>query len=127
MTFNRLRLEYALEGNSNFNTWKDHMSMVVDDNGFLKYVKTNIAKPGSVDAQNLAKWKKDVARDKRIILEGVRDHIVSKLHGKETPFATWKTPNDLLKNSNESMKLDLMNKLRIEDKGYEVVFRDGKA
>jgi hypothetical protein len=29
MTFNGLRLEYALEGNSNFIAWKDHMEAVL--------------------------------------------------------------------------------------------------
>ena len=35
MAFNGLRLEYALEGTSNFFTWKDHMEAVLDDNGLL--------------------------------------------------------------------------------------------
>ena len=33
MSFNGLRLEYALEGNSNYIAWKDRMEAVLDDNG----------------------------------------------------------------------------------------------
>lgn len=54
MTFNELRLEYSLEGNSNFIAWKDSMEAILDDNGLLEYVKIDISKPGSTDAQNLA-------------------------------------------------------------------------
>ena len=45
MAFNGLRLEYALEGTSNFFAWKDHMEAVLDENGLLVYVKTNIPRP----------------------------------------------------------------------------------
>lgn len=82
MAFNGLTLEYAFEGSSNFITWKDRMEVVLDDNILLEYVKVDIAKPWLVDAQNLAQWKKDVAKARKIILEGVQDHIVSNLHGK---------------------------------------------
>ena len=73
MSFNRLRLEYALEGTSNFCSWKDRMEVVLDDNGIWEYTKIDIPKLAALDAQSLAQWKKDVARAKRIILEGFSD------------------------------------------------------
>ncbi len=54
MSFNGLRLEYSLVGNLNFNASKDHMEVVLDENGLLEYIKTNVAKPQASDAQNLA-------------------------------------------------------------------------
>ena len=53
-----------------------------------------------------------MARARRIILEGVRDHIVSSLHGKETPFSMWKTLKDLYQNSSDQRNLLLKDKLR---------------
>ena len=111
MIFNGLRLEYALEGNSNFIAQKDHMDVVLDDNGLLQYVKTAIAKLGSTNAQKLAKWKKDVAKARRIILEGVRYHIISNIHGKETPFIIWKPLTELSENINDNRKLALKEKI----------------
>lgn len=58
MTFNALRLEYALECNSNFITWKDHMEEVFDDNGFLEYMKGDVAKPMKYDVENLLSARK---------------------------------------------------------------------
>ena len=112
MTFNRLRLDYVSEGNSNFIAWKDHMEAIFDDNGLLKYIKRDVAKPTESNAQNLAQWKKDVAKARRILLEGVQDHIVTNLHGKETPYAMWQALTDLFHNNSDHRKLVLKGKLR---------------
>ena len=127
MVFYGLRLKYALEGSSNYISWNDHMEVVMEDNGLKEFIDNHIQKLTTIDAQNLADWNKCVARARRIILEGVRDHIVLKLHGKDTPFSMWKSLSELFGNINEAKKLELMKILRIEDKGYEVVFRDEEA
>ena len=49
------------------------MEVVLDDNGRLEYVKTNIGKPTSTNAQNLSQWKKYVAKAMRIVLERMRE------------------------------------------------------
>jgi len=66
------------------------MEVVLEDNGLKEFIDQEIPKPTTSNAQNLAKWKKCVVKVRLIILEGVRNHIVSSLHGKETPYATWK-------------------------------------
>lgn len=71
MTSTGLRLEYALEGTTNFVAWKIHMELVLDDNWLLDYMKIVVVKPLEIDAQDLAQWKKDVAKARRIILEEV--------------------------------------------------------
>jgi hypothetical protein len=53
-----------------------------------------------------------VAKARRILLEGVRDHIVSNLHGKATPYAMWKALTDLFQNNNDHIKLALKDKIR---------------
>jgi hypothetical protein len=109
MDFNGLRLEYALEGISNYIDWKDMMEVVLEDNGLKEFIDKDVPKP---DAANLDAWKKKVAKVRRILLEGVRDHIVSSLHGKVTPHSMWKTLTDLFQNNNEHRKLALKDKLR---------------
>ena len=107
-----MRLEYALEGTSNFYAWKGRMEFVLDDNGLLEYTQTSIPKPVALYAQQLAQWKKDTAKGSRIILEGVRDHVVSNLHGKETTYAMWKTITELFESINDARKLALKDKLK---------------
>ena len=86
MSFNGLRLEYAREGSSNYIAWKDRMEAVLDDNGLKEFIDDEVPKPTSTDAVILNAWKKKKTKCRRIPLEGVKDHIVSSLHGKASPF-----------------------------------------
>jgi len=63
------------------------MEEVLDDNGMCDNTKIYILKPIILDEQQLAHWKKDTKKSRRISLEGVRDKIVSNLYGKETTFS----------------------------------------
>ena len=47
------------------------MEVVLDENGMLDYIKTNVVNPPTSDTQDLVQWKKDVAKARRIILNGV--------------------------------------------------------
>ena len=62
MDFNGLRLEYALEGSSNYISWKDRMEAVLEDNGLKEFIDKDVPKPNVVDAANLNSWKKKVEK-----------------------------------------------------------------
>ena len=83
------------------------MEVVLEDNGLKEFIDQEIPKPTSTNAQELVEWKKCVAKSRWIILEGVQEHIVSSLHGKDTPFSMWKTLNDLYQNNSDQRKLAL--------------------
>jgi len=93
MSFNGLRLEYALEGSSNYIAWKDRMEAVLDDNGLKDFIEAEVPKP--TDAAQVEAWQKKTTMCRRILLEGVKDHIVSSLCGKASPYLTWKALTDL--------------------------------
>ena len=112
MAFNGLRLEYALDGSSKYIAWKDRMEVVLEDNSLKDFIDQEVPKPTVANATELVEWKKCVARARRIPMEGVRDHIVSSLHGKETPFSMWKTLKDLYESNSDQRKLALKDKLR---------------
>ena len=95
MAFNGLRLEYALEENLNYISWKDRMDTVVEDNGWKEFIEKYVLKPNVADVGNLDAWQKKVAKARRILLQGVRNHIFSSLHGKSTPYVMWKDLKDL--------------------------------
>ena len=115
MDFNGLRLEYALEGSLNYISWKDRMEAVLEDNGLKEFIDKDVPKPDAADAAdatNIDAWKNKVAKARRILLEGVRDHIVPSLHGKATPYEMWKDLMDLFQISSNHRKLVLKDKLR---------------
>ena len=84
----------------------------MEDNVLKEFIDKDIPKPPTIDAQDLEKWKKCVAKVRRIILEGVLDHIVSNLHRKDTPFAMWQALIDLFHNSGDHRELALKDKLQ---------------
>jgi hypothetical protein len=71
MDFNGLKLEYALEGISNYIAWKVRMEEVLEDNGLKEFIDKDVPKPYVADAANLDAWKKKVAKARRILFEGV--------------------------------------------------------
>ena len=92
--------------------WKDRMEAVLYDNKLKELTDNDIPKPPTTEAQDLAEWRKCVEKARSIILEGVRDHIVSNLHVKEAPFAMCKALTDLFQNSSDHMNQALKYKLR---------------
>ena len=112
MAFNGLRLEYALEDSSDYIAWKDRMEAVLEDNGLKEFIDNDIPKPVAADVTLLDAWKKKVAKARRNLLEGVRDHIVSSPHGKATPFLMWKSLTNIFQSSSDHRKLALKEKLK---------------
>ena len=85
------------------------MEAVLEGNGLKEFIEKYVPKP---DAANLDAWRKKMEKERRIFLEGVRDHIFSSLHGKATPYAMWKALTDIFQSSNYHRKLALKDKLR---------------
>ena len=80
--------------------------------GLKEFIDVDIPKPASSDVAALDTWKKKVEKCRRILLEGVKDHIVSIIHGKSTPFLMWKDLTDLFQSRSDQRKLALKDKLR---------------
>ena len=90
---------------------------MLEDNGLKEFIDSDVPKPRSSDAALLDAWKKKTTKTRGILLEGVKDHIVSRFHRKATPFAMWKALTDFFQSSNDQRKLvlkDKLNKLKIE-------------
>ena len=88
------------------------MEVVLEDNGLKDFIDSDVPKPTSTDATVLDAWQKKIVKTRRILLEGVKDHIMSSLHRKATPFLMWKDLIDLVQSSSDQMKLALKDKLR---------------
>ena len=58
------------------------MSFLLDEFGLNMYIDAMVAVPQDTD--QLKEYKKEMAWAKRLILDGVRDHVVSHIVGKDT-------------------------------------------
>ena len=96
----------------NYIAWKDRMEVVLEDNGLKEFIDSDVPKPGSSDATLLDTWQKKIAKTRIILLEGVKDHFMSSLHGKATTFLMWKDLTDFFQSKSDQRKLALKDKLR---------------
>ncbi len=69
------------------------MSFRLDEYGLKAYIDTVVAVPQDADQQKV--YKKEMAQAKRLILDEVRDHVVSHIVRKDTAKQMWDAPSTL--------------------------------
>ena len=77
-----LRDQDRLEGASNYVIWKARISCLLDEHDLKTYIDSVVVVPA--DANPLKAYKKEMAKAKTLILDWVRDHVVSHIAGKDT-------------------------------------------
>jgi hypothetical protein len=104
------KVEDRLEGASNFCPWRERIGLVLEENGLLEFAEGKAVPPAD-PAQLAAHLKKDV-KTRRIIVDGVKDHIIPHLSGKKTTKEMWEALVKLYQSDNQSRKMLLREKLR---------------
>ena len=89
-----------------------HDKGLLKDNKQKELIDSDSPHPTATDAQQIDSWKNNGEKARRILFEGIRNHIVSSLHGKETPYCMWYALTYLVHNISDDRKLVLKDKLR---------------
>ena len=74
------KLEDKLVGIENFWKWKYRIGLILQENDLDKYIKEEV-----VEAEAKEKHKKDMIREKRIIADSIKDHLIPQVSSKKTP------------------------------------------
>jgi hypothetical protein len=82
-----LRFEDRLDGASNFCPWREHIGLVLEDNGLLEIAEGKVV--AHIDPVQLAAHNKKDVKARRIIVDGVKGDIISHLFGKKTSKDVW--------------------------------------
>ena len=72
---------------SNFGIWKAKILTVFEEYGIRDHAKNALAVPTDVDA--LKKFNENQAWTNRLIMDGVKDHVVSYIVEKKTINEVW--------------------------------------
>lgn len=75
-----LRDQDRLEGAFNFVIQKATMPFLLDEHGMKAYIDNVVPIPQDVD--QLKEYRREMAKEKHVILDGIKDHIVSHTSGK---------------------------------------------
>jgi hypothetical protein len=113
-----IRFEDRLDGISNYLQWKVRMSTVLKENKIWNYVSSVVVVPATdLVALDLHKVKK--AKAQRIILDGVKDHLIPHLAEKKTTKEMWDALQNLFEAKNENRKMASKAKLQDTKMGNE--------
>ena len=82
MASHGLKDQDRLEGASNQVIWKTRILVVLEEYDLEAYIKSVVVVLADNDQKK--KYKAKQGKVKRFILDGVRDHVVSHLRGKDT-------------------------------------------
>jgi hypothetical protein len=104
-----IRFEDRLEGISNYLQWKIRINSVLKENKLWPFANTVIAVP--TDPATLDVHEVNEAKTQRIILDGVRDHLIPHLAEKKTTNEMWVALKGLYEAKNENWKMALRDKL----------------
>jgi hypothetical protein len=71
-----------LEGVENFHFWKYTIGLIIEENDLAKFIKENVLKPKEASKH---KYKKDMIRAKRIIVDSIKEHLIPQVSSDNTP------------------------------------------
>ena len=111
MATSRLRDQDRLDGASNYVIWKERMSFLLDEYGLKPFIDAVVAIP--MDTYQLKEYIKGMVQVKRLILDGVRDHVVSHIVAKGMTKEMWNTLSMLYQGTSKQRKMYLEEKLRL--------------
>ena len=87
MAANGLQYQDWLDGASNYVIWKARISCLLDEHNLKTYVDSVVVVP--MDPDPLKKYKGQMEKAKRLILDIVRDHIVCHIVSNDTARQMW--------------------------------------
>ena len=110
MTSASLRDQDRLNVASNIVFWKAKISSLLEKNGIKDYVTSVVVVP--TDATQLVAYKEDDVKVRRIILDGVKGHIVTHILELDTTKKMWDVILNLYQNAISNKKMILKEKLK---------------
>lgn len=81
------------------------MPFLLDEHAFKTYVESVVAEPIAPDL--VKKFKADTTKAKRMILDGVKDHVVCHISSSGTTKEMWDVLSTLYQGSSEQWKMYL--------------------
>ena len=110
MASHGLKDQDRLDGASNYVIWKTKILTVLEQYDLEAYVKSIVVV--LVDNNQRKKYKAEQGKEKRHILDGVPDHVVSHLQGKDTTRDMWEALCSLYEGSSKQQKMYLEQNLQ---------------
>ena len=100
-----------MDGMSNYLQWKVIMNCILKENRLWTMVSTVVTPPAS-DSISLDIHEVKEAKSQRLILDGIRDHLIPHVAEKKAAYEMWTTLKGLYEAKNENQIMALKEKLQ---------------
>ena len=110
MAANGMRYQDRLDKASNYAIWNARISFLLDEHDLQTYIDSVVVEPAN--ANLLKKYKDEMAKAKRLILDGVRDHVVCHIADKGTAKEMWDALAMSFQGSSEQRKMYVEEEMR---------------
>ena len=96
---------------SNFVIWRARILTVLDEYDIKNHAENVLDEPADLDP--LKKFKENQARAKRLIMDGLKDHVVPHIARKKTANEMWTALETMYQGSFVQRKMLLENQMRL--------------
>ena len=99
-----------LEGVEKLHAWKYRISLILEENDLERFIKEHVPEPTDVAVK--AKHQKDRFRDKIIIANSIKDHLIHKVASKKTSKEMYDSLTGMYEGNNINQKMNLRTQLK---------------
>ena len=106
-----------MDGETNFIPLKSNIVLILQENELSDdIINTTQEKlvqlPASTNATTLESFNKKDIKEKRIILDAVKDHVIPHMTGKDRAYQMWDALTNLYQSFKENWKMVLREKMK---------------
>ena len=100
-----LPVEDRLDGASNYGSWKPRVLLYLEENEVKDFALTTVPVPD--DANQLTTWKRNDVKARKILMDSMKNHLVSHLAKSETAKEMFDALNKLFERDCASRSIAL--------------------
>jgi hypothetical protein len=104
------KLVNKLEGVNNFFGWNYRIALILEENDLARFIKENV--PELADATTKGKYRKDMVRAKRIIVDSIKDHLIPQVYSNNNPKEMFNSLTKMYEGNNINQKMNLRTQLK---------------
>ena len=90
--------------------WKYIIGLILEENNLAKFIKENVPEPEENAAKE--KYKKDMIKAKRIIVDSIKDHLIPQVSSNNTPKDMFDALTKMYEGKNINRKMNLRTQLK---------------
>ena len=104
-----MKVEGRLDGTFNFSSWKSRVLLILEENDLLKFMNENVPEPE--EEVEKTRWRKNDARERRILVDSVKGHLLPLISQKKIARNMFRDLRKLFENRNINRALTLRHQL----------------